>query len=435
MSLRRARSQTSLYSQARLTAQLSRRLEEVEELHRKLSLKSQALGDAEKELDNLMNSESQRIQFLESERKQVYTEKTEAEIKVERLQRRVDELETELQELRKHTNSGSGLTPDTSLTPASEAMPRLCDAEATIGSLLGTEDKLKADLEKQGTSNTGGDGAGIPGNAEGGFKGKLTHRSSELVATHSLQTPRELDAQLPEAEKNIGFDVVVCTPEVLQNTEEEAMPSINSVQSEICGTIENLVTAQNVLVDLRIELPCYPEDASKSKNALLWFHPAFEYLNHDLGVDYIYLIRAWIKLERIKDWVYSSKGISAKLRPKELSHWIANCRYDRRNNDPKFQKQDINRFGINFVTWWNSLVNQISTVSGENSDGDGRVRKEWGTLNTSGKNGWLSIIVCLKWWGMGLRDDREGALGVKWRCTIKEVSCVLNELNLYLSTN
>ncbi|KAJ3925230.1 MAG: hypothetical protein NXY57DRAFT_907337 [Lentinula lateritia] len=183
------------------------------------------------------------------------------------------------------------------------------------------------------------------------------------------------------------------------------------------------------------QLPCYPKDASQSKNALLWFHPAFEYLNHDLGVDYIYLIRAWIKLERIKDWVYSLKGISAKLRPKELSHWITNCRYDRRNNNPKFQKQDINRFGINFVTWWNSLVNQISTVSGENSDGDGRVRKEWGTLNTSGKNGWLSIIVCLKWWGMGLRDDREGALGAKWCCTIKEVSCILNELNLYLSTN
>ncbi|KAJ3808659.1 hypothetical protein F5876DRAFT_67094 [Lentinula aff. lateritia] len=124
----------------------------------------QALGDAEKELDNLI-----------SERKQVYTEKTEAEIRVERLQRWVDKLETELQELQKHTNSGSGLMPDTSLTLASEAMLQLCDAEAMIGSLLGTEDKLKADLEKQGTSNTGGNGTGIPGNAEGGSKGKLTH--------------------------------------------------------------------------------------------------------------------------------------------------------------------------------------------------------------------------------------------------------------------
>ncbi|KAJ3912909.1 hypothetical protein F5877DRAFT_53301 [Lentinula edodes] len=183
---------------------------------------------------------------------------------------------------------------------------------------------------------------------------------------------------------------------------------------------------------IHLQLPCYPEDALQSENALLWFRPAFEYLNYNLGEDYIYLISRWIELERNKNWAYSAKGISAKLRPKELSHWITNCRYDRPNNDPKFRQHDIARFGTNFVTWWNSLICQISMVSGGNSDG--RVRKEWGTLNTSGKNGWLSVIVCLKWWGLGLGDDREGALGAEWCCKVKEVSSVLNDLILFLST-
>ncbi|KAJ3797289.1 hypothetical protein F5050DRAFT_1579320, partial [Lentinula boryana] len=157
-----------------------------------------------------------------------------------------------------------------------------------------------------------------------------------------------------------------------------------------------------------------------------------------LGSDYTALISSWIELERAKDWRYSPKGISPKNRPKELSFWITNCRYDRRNNDPKFRQHDLDHFTKNFMTWWNTLqpswrLDNPHLMPGQGSGSS--FGMEWGTLDTSGKNGWLSVIVCLKWWGIGLGDDRESALGDEWRGAVEDVLFMLNGLISVLSQN
>ncbi|KAJ3766486.1 hypothetical protein FB446DRAFT_616974, partial [Lentinula raphanica] len=120
------------------------------------------------------------------------------------------------------------------------------------------------------------------------------------------------------------------------------------------------------------------------------------------------------------------KGIACKNRPKELTRWIMNGRYDRRGNEPRFDEEALVNFGKAFVTWWTSLKRSRSEPG--RGGGLGKKRNEWGTLNTSGKNGWFSIVVCLKWWGMGLGEHREEAQGESWRQSVKEVHLTLNEL-------
>ncbi|KAJ3816610.1 hypothetical protein F5878DRAFT_545577 [Lentinula raphanica] len=124
----------------------------------------------------------------------------------------------------------------------------------------------------------------------------------------------------------------------------------------------------------------------------------------------------------MKDWVSPSRGIACTTRPKELTRWIMNGRYDRRGNEPRFDNDELANFGKAFGLWWTSLKRSCS------KSGRGRKGNGWGTLNTSGKNGWLSIVVCLKWWGMGLGEHREEALGGIWRQSIQDVQFTLDEL-------
>ncbi|KAJ3834891.1 hypothetical protein F5878DRAFT_336880 [Lentinula raphanica] len=169
----------------------------------------------------------------------------------------------------------------------------------------------------------------------------------------------------------------------------------------------------------------YPEDASHSTDALSWFREAFDYVNVDLGEDFTCTIQSWIELERTKGWISSPKGIACKNRPKELTRWIINGRYNRRANEPRFGMSELASFGKSFVIWWTSLKQSASESQGQ---GQGRKGNGWGTLDVSGKNGWLSIVVCLKWWGMGLGEHRQEALGVDWRQSVIDVRCTLNQL-------
>ncbi|KAJ3714509.1 hypothetical protein C8R42DRAFT_246118 [Lentinula raphanica] len=169
----------------------------------------------------------------------------------------------------------------------------------------------------------------------------------------------------------------------------------------------------------------YPEDALHSIDALSWFRDAFDYVNVDLGEDFTCTIQSWIELERRKGWISSTKGIACKSRPKELTRWIMNGRYNRRGNEPRFGSSELANFGKSFMNWWTSLK---ESAFGSQSQGQRNKGNGWGTLDVSGKNGWFSIVVCLKWWGMGLGEHRQEALGVEWRQSVNDVRCTLNEL-------
>ncbi|KIK52800.1 hypothetical protein GYMLUDRAFT_179722, partial [Collybiopsis luxurians FD-317 M1] len=58
----------------------------------------------------------------------------------------------------------------------------------------------------------------------------------------------------------------------------------------------------------------------------------------------------------------------------------------------------------------------------------------WNTLDHFGKNGWLSLLACLKWWGKGLArmEIHKRGDGVSdWLMAIDNVSTMLDGLIAY----
>ncbi|KAJ4498480.1 hypothetical protein C8R41DRAFT_864675 [Lentinula lateritia] len=257
------------YPKVRLITQPSR---DARELQKQLLDKDCLLKEAEDELDELMNCDSEQLQLLEDEQKQLFQQKTAAEIKAERLQRCVNELEA-----------------------------RLCRLEL--------------------------------------LNGKLDDARVQSV---------------------VGLS-----------------------------------------------------------NAQKWFPSAFEYLNQDLGEGYYILFQQWIKFKCLRDWVTSTKGLARSNRPKELSKWILNCRYDRSGNEPLLEKDNL-AYGLRPPSLHQMSADESAAQNFE---------KEWDSLNRSGKNGWLSMLVCLKWWGMALgEEDRKGQPGEEWRNMVDDVTVVLSSL-------
>ncbi|KAJ3866966.1 hypothetical protein EV359DRAFT_35467 [Lentinula novae-zelandiae] len=171
----------------------------------------------------------------------------------------------------------------------------------------------------------------------------------------------------------------------------------------------------------------YPEDASQSKNAEKWFPAAFEYLNQHLGQEYGDLFNKWVEFERSRGWASSNKGLAHQSWPEELNKWIINCRYDRHGNEPDLKTDNsLVQFHEHFMCWWKQLRTPSPGAPSRESE------TEWASLDRSGKNGWLRILACLKWWGMALGDqqDREGAKGHGWRKIVKDASLVLTSLTV-----
>ncbi|GAW06726.1 hypothetical protein LENED_008670 [Lentinula edodes] len=330
MSLRRAASLASVYSKARSIAQLSRRVAELEE---QLSLRGQALEHAELGLDELMNSENQRIQFLEDERKQVFNKNTEAEIRVERYKRRVDELEAELEELQAKSNDVK-----IELEVKAEGLQRRVDElEAEL-------QELRAAREDMNTSVRDCSGlllnAEVVVSAEGMQQQSLGISHAEEILPVGITINPDLEATMKNQSCGTASTADAEVAVLQQSCEETADPSDPPVEDGTAVRPERFKPGE-VDSNFKIKKLEYPEDALRSKNATQWFPAAFQYLNQDLGQDYAALIESWVTLERCKNWAYSAKGIAAKNRPKELSYWITNCRYNRPGNDPRLQEDDL----------------------------------------------------------------------------------------------
>ncbi|KAJ3722375.1 hypothetical protein C8R42DRAFT_720753 [Lentinula raphanica] len=501
MSFRRGPSLVSDYAKARRIAQLSRQVNDLQkELNAKdqeltwrdqqLSLKDQQLNDAETELDELMNSESQRIQALENERRQNYIDKTQAEIKAERYQRRLKHSEIQVEELQRSLTETSCGKSEVELR-AEKLQHRVEELEANIKELQrrSMAEKCKSGTEPMpvipaneviftgsgsaeqshtavsentplGIFQSIADSATIPTEAK-----LLPYVESDLQSTDVRSIPAGIFQTMERGAITTQLELSPDPEDILQSTFSLSLSQLlpdydgniaHSVPFENAQTMERsasstaqleilpyneassqwIVPRSTMLGNSQIwehsasttTQPgplLYPEDALQSTIARSWFPAAFDYVNVDLGEDFTCTLQSWIQLERMKDWVSSQKGIGCKNRPKELTRWITNGRYDRRGNEPRFERDELANFGKAFVNWWTSLK---QTTSEPKRGGSGRRGNGWGTLNTSGKNGWFSIIVCLKWWGMGLGEHRQQVLGNDWHQSVNEVRITLNDL-------
>ncbi len=176
-----------------------------------------------------------------------------------------------------------------------------------------------------------------------------------------------------------------------------------------------------------------PADARKCG----WFTDAFECLTAvNLGEDYIALVEKWTALERTNRWATSRLGLTKAGRPTKLSKWIRNSR--KQTSEPDLSG-DLIKFTNSVWDWWLRL--QPSWRCATTKDqlkpielfGD-----DWQTLNVCGKNGWLCLLVTLKWWGTALLhqsgDEREG-LQDDWLRAVHDISMMLDGLLRYRNTH
>lgn len=58
-------------------------------------------------------------------------------------------------------------------------------------------------------------------------------------------------------------------------------------------------------------------------------------------------------------------------------------------------------------------------------------RSDWTTLDKKGVNGWFGIMVCLKWWGTGLKfcaPKEQVELTEDWLRVMRDISAMLDGL-------
>ncbi|KAE9382927.1 hypothetical protein BT96DRAFT_1027459 [Gymnopus androsaceus JB14] len=172
-----------------------------------------------------------------------------------------------------------------------------------------------------------------------------------------------------------------------------------------------------------------PEAATKSD----WFPLAFSFVNISLGPEYGAFVQLWTSYELATLDAPKTKGLKANFRPPELSKWLQRQRYNTPSNVVVLAAERVRDFGQAVRTYWRTLQPSWRAIAP-----DGKTLlitkdfgKEWKPLNCHGVNGWLSLITCLKWWGLGLEHfsgDEQEALRNEWLALIADMSWMLGGL-------
>lgn len=176
----------------------------------------------------------------------------------------------------------------------------------------------------------------------------------------------------------------------------------------------------------------YPSDAQESPEARTWFPEAFQYLNTELGERWRELLTRYIDFERASGWAqtpihgYRRFPVTSAARPTQLTKWIINGRYERmRSSGPKFDHATMEDFVDTFMKWWASLQPSWRSLGVGNKLSQISVYGNyWKSLNVPGKNGWLSIMACLKWWGVYVAEKEKA----QWAEVVEDVLMMLNGL-------
>ncbi|KAF9470292.1 hypothetical protein BDN70DRAFT_939839 [Pholiota conissans] len=152
-----------------------------------------------------------------------------------------------------------------------------------------------------------------------------------------------------------------------------------------------------------------------------WFSKALDLLaSKHLSREWVSLVNAWARFEVQSNYT-EIKVLGSHGRPLCVAEWI---RYTRSPTyRPRTFKLDM--FEKSFSTWWHGL--QPEWRIGDGRDllrGD----RSLDSIKLPGKNGLLSILAALFFWGI-YAEKKEGKGGVaSWSAAVDDVSWVLNRL-------
>ncbi|KAJ3933171.1 MAG: hypothetical protein NXY57DRAFT_892665, partial [Lentinula lateritia] len=165
-----------------------------------------------------------------------------------------------------------------------------------------------------------------------------------------------------------------------------------------------------------------------------WFGQAFEFLNEDLGPKYTELIGLWMRFEEVHQWKSSRDKLSDLCQPAMLNDWSRR----RTSKVPALSTVTlVQRFSESVWRWWCSLQPPWRHCSVNNRPGPlFTFGIEWQSLNKSGRNGWMLLITCLKWWREGLdslSEEDKQELEIDWYLAVDDIFRMLQGLVRHLT--
>ncbi|KAJ7078287.1 hypothetical protein B0H15DRAFT_739743, partial [Mycena belliarum] len=139
-------------------------------------------------------------------------------------------------------------------------------------------------------------------------------------------------------------------------------------------------------------------------------------INTDFGEPWKALVGAWWSRESARGFEGGVKGHSAKKRPTAVGDWVARGR----KNTSTTVIEDPDAFAASFQGWWvdiNPTWRKKPWPMPRDRDGP------WEFMDYCGKNGFLNVLIALKWWRNALPGGSKD-----WEAAVDDVTWVLGKM-------
>ncbi|KAJ7201972.1 hypothetical protein B0H12DRAFT_967131, partial [Mycena haematopus] len=136
--------------------------------------------------------------------------------------------------------------------------------------------------------------------------------------------------------------------------------------------------------------------------------------NKNYGPEWLAVVGLWWKREEDAGFEGTTKSHPAKKRPKAVGEWVSRAR----NYTP--QIEDADGFGQVWWDWWvdinPSWRTKVRPMKREEAG-------PWICLDYHGQNGFLNVLMCLKWW-----RDAMAKSSPDWEDAVSDVTWVLQQM-------
>lgn len=151
----------------------------------------------------------------------------------------------------------------------------------------------------------------------------------------------------------------------------------------------------------------------------------------DLGGGWLDLVSAWGRFEQAAGYVEAGI-LSSKGRPPCVGAWIARARTS--NFQPPLSGKNLKDLDRSFWKWWHNLQPQHrKDVEAEDGVVLPQIVGDMEVIRRPGKNGLLSVLAALWFWGSAPQLVNSTTLG-SWAAAVDDVSWVVEQLTASPST-
>ncbi|KAJ7815063.1 hypothetical protein B0H14DRAFT_2375614, partial [Mycena olivaceomarginata] len=146
-----------------------------------------------------------------------------------------------------------------------------------------------------------------------------------------------------------------------------------------------------------------------------WVKKAEKLLQGDsFGPLWTQLVAQWRLREEQTGFETSTKSHSAKLRPAQVGAWVQRARA----GAPDIKDTAV--FAKEFKAWWQDINPAWRKISLPMPRKGG----PWTFMQVPGQNGFLNVLMCLKWWTEKISDESED-----WKDAVEDIMWVLEQMN------